>query len=288
MRLAIISDARLPTLPIGGHGLGRSAHDIATGLAARDHEVTLFAGPTSSFASGELRIYESESMITDAYDASEFDVALDTSHQHLLSALRPDYLVANRIADLECKWMPPCAIVNSWYTKLMHPKAIKIATGIDIEAIPFYPTARNGRLVFASAKHAHKGYPFVRSFAEKVGRDLDIVEGALGKDLYDRLGAASALLHPSNIDAAPRLPLEAAACGTPTICYALDGASEHVENGRSGFICNDDDELVTAAQRAETIVRGDVRAWVAATHSIDAMVDAYEDVLVRVFDGWRW
>lgn len=288
MRLAVISDARLPTLPVGGHGLGRSAYDIATGLSKRGHDVVLFAGPTSSFASGELRIYESEGLLVDVYDESEFDAALDTSHQHLLSAFRSDYIIVNRIADRECKWFPPRSVVNSRYMKWANPSAISIPTGIDADSIPFYPTATDNHLVFASAKHVHKGWPFARNFAEKVGRDLDVVEGALGTDLYDRLGAASALLHPSSIDAAPRLPLEAAACGTPTLCFDFDGTSDHVENDVSGFVCKSENEMETACLRLVELARLSVREWAIYHHSIDSMLDSYEDLLFKSVEGWRW
>ena len=57
MKLAVFSDTRQPTKADGGHGLGMSAHSIASGLAARGHDVTLCAGYGSEFGNGRLQTF---------------------------------------------------------------------------------------------------------------------------------------------------------------------------------------------------------------------------------------
>ena len=54
VKLVVFSDTRQPTKADGGHGLGMSAHSIASGLAARGHDVTLCAGHGSEFGNGRL------------------------------------------------------------------------------------------------------------------------------------------------------------------------------------------------------------------------------------------
>lgn len=289
MNLAILSDTRLPTLPDGGHGLGRSAHDIASGLAARGHTVTLFAAYGSQFNSGHLCEYKDEVICANDLNrqGAVFDAILDTSHSHHLSKLRRGWPVVNRIGDRECAWQPPNAVVNSTYMQRKHPNGRLVHTGINVEAIPFFPE-HQGYLAFMSAHFAHKGWPEVQSIARKADMPLRIIENLTGAEKWEALGGAVALLHPSTLDAAPRSPLEAAACGVPTLCLSGDGCSQHVVNGRTGFVADDVSWLPALCTNAWILDRTLVREWVTETHGYEQMIDGYESLLTAVANGERW
>ena len=131
MKIAIFSDTRRPTRADGGHGLGMSAHSIATGLAERGHDVTLCAKNNSEFDNGRLLTFATESEMANWYlNGLEVDVILDTGHHHQLSKFAPNAPVLNRIADMECQYRPPNVVVNSSYMLDGWPGAKLIHTGI--------------------------------------------------------------------------------------------------------------------------------------------------------------
>ena len=287
MRIAVVSDVRLPTLSDGPHGLGRSAHDIASGLAERGHDVTLFAGPGSAFSSGCLIIGDTELQHAQQLRRGTFDGVLDTSHQHHLSRMCPDLPIVNRLGDRECKHHPPNAVVNSRSMQAQFPQARLVRTGVKIDEIPFFDSD-DDYLAFMSAKHAHKGFIEAIRVAERAFKPLRTAETLTGEAKWACMGRALGLLHPSTIDAAPRTPLEAAACGTPTLCLDRDGTQEHVAHGVTGYVCADWTEMVVQVDELARLDRASIRQWVADTHGYGQMIDGYEALLCAVADGERW
>lgn len=288
MRIAILSDTRQPTLPDGGHGLGRSAFDIAAGLLARKHHVTLFAAPGSEF-DGRLVIHDDEitraNYLAQNGTLAAYDAILDTSHHHQLSKLRPAWPVVNRVCDLECKYRPPNVVVNSPFMQAQYGGRL-INTGIKLQDIPLC-VEHDGYLAFMGKQEPRKGWPEVGAVARQSGKPLLIVDGATGAKKWQQLGHAAALLHPS-FDAAPRTPLEAAACGVPTLCLNKSGTPYHVADRLTGYVCSSYEEMSRAVHDTWLLSRYIMREWVADTHGYAAMVTAYEEALTAVADGERW
>lgn len=293
MKIAVLSDTRRPTLPDCPHGLGKSTFDIAAGLALRGHDVTLFAGLGSQFPYGELVVNVQEA---DRIRHDTFDVYLDSSHHHDLSREHPGWPVLNRIADLEYPYDPPNAIVESRYVGERLPRARFVAKGVDVDAISF-SADHDGYLAFLGRINAAKGYRRALHLGERVhfagpneaGAHLPRYAGVLaGADKWRFLGCALGLVLPSINDVAPRTPLEAAACGTPTLCLDGDGTQEHVEDCVSGFICADMTDMAEAVDYLPHLDRRAVRDWVAAHHPLARMIDGYEAALVALADGERW
>lgn len=273
MKIVIISSARAHVSAETASGLGRSLHDLAAGLKARGHDVHVTTDEDESVLAG--------------------DVYLDGSHAHKLSVQLPGLPVLNRIGDRECTYMPPNAVVASDYMARRYSRGRVIPTGIDVRSIPVSRTA-GAHVAWMGLDVPHKGLHTARQAAS--GADVELraagegtILGVLaGEEKWRFLGAAAGLLHPSMIDAAPRTPLEAAACGTPTICLDGDGAAEHVEHCTSGFVCSDIDDMADAIADLELLDRWKVRAWVAETHPLDKMLDRYEAALTAIADGERW
>jgi glycosyltransferase involved in cell wall biosynthesis len=105
---------------------------------------------------------------------------------------------------------------------------------------------------------------------------------------WDILGGAYGLLCPYTIDASPRAPLEAAACGTPTLCFASDGTHEHVKDGISGFICHGIDDMVRYVRDLNKLDPLKMRAWVTAEHDHKATIAELEAQLLAIVNGERW
>lgn len=278
MEIVVLSDERYPTKPDSIGGLSRSLYDLAEGLASRGHEVTLVGAEGSEFPN--LVIWGNP--IPDA------DVYLDGSHAHLLSTKRENVL--NRIGDLECAWKPPNVVVATEYMRGYFPNARIIKTGVKDEGV-FNPTPGN-HLLFMGGTIGRKGPEIARTVARTAGFELRAYGEGLaplrGKEKWEVLSSALALLHPSLADAAPRLPLEAATVGTPTVCLDITGAAEHVAHCVSGFICEDPVEMVEAVRDIVLLDRNAVREWVLAEHSFEQMIDNYEAALEAVCLGERW
>lgn len=85
-------------------------------------------------------------------------------------------------------------------------------------------------------------------------------------------------------------PIEAAACGTPTVAYARGAMPEIIEDGVTGFVVKPDDEeaFVDALRNVKEL---DPKACVANAFqrfSVDKTVQRYLEVFERVLDGERW
>jgi hypothetical protein len=289
VKTAVLSDTRLPTLPDGGHGLGMSAHDIATGLARAGHEITFFCGPGSEFDQGDKREYgtETEAAIWIKNNMGLFDAVLDTSHAHKLSRLCWGAPVLNRIADLECGYNPPNSVVNSAYMKDRYPQAVLVNTGIDAPAA-FYSFQPGTYLLYASAATAKDGWHSLPRLDGMLGGGLRVMSRATGPDKWRMLAGASALVMLSNGSAAPRLPIEAGMMGTPVLCLGGDGAEHHVMHGITGFICNNLAEIVESVPLVPGLDRKKCREHMLAHHSYEAMIQSYDRLLGKVAAGQRW
>jgi glycosyltransferase involved in cell wall biosynthesis len=77
---------------------------------------------------------------------------------------------------------------------------------------------------------------------------------------------------------------EAMACGTPVVAWRNGAAPEVVDDGRTGYIVDDLDEMIDAVKRIDRIDPAACRRHVEEKFSATAMVDAYERVYERVLD----
>jgi glycosyltransferase involved in cell wall biosynthesis len=97
------------------------------------------------------------------------------------------------------------------------------------------------------------------------------------------LGDALALLFPVDWPEPFGLAMvEALACGTPVIARARGSTPEVIAHGRTGFLCETEDEMVRAVGRIGQLRRADCRADFERRFTVARMVDAYLDVYSRV------
>ncbi|MCU1353030.1 MAG: glycosyl transferase group 1 [Acidimicrobiales bacterium] len=121
--------------------------------------------------------------------------------------------------------------------------------------------------------------PLLGGEVEYVGE----VDGAAKREL---LRGASCLLNPMAWDEPfGMVMIESLACGTPVVATRRGAASEIVDDGSTGFLCDDDASFVTALHAAPTLDRRACRASVARRFSVERMVGdhiaVYERMLSR-------
>lgn len=299
MKIGVLSDTRLPSVPHGPHGLGRSAVDICRALSALGHTVTLYGGKDSAWG-GAVVEHTHETQRAHQLDAAQ-DAWVDISHYHDLSKVHPDWPVVNYVLDLECPYTPPNACTNTAYATRQHKSARIVPLGVDVSAIPM-STGKRDYLTFCAKIHPHKGYDLALKVAEAVTAPVYFVgenfsggpvanyRGVMDNDaeLHAWLGGAMGLLSPYRKDAGGRVNLEAAACGTPVLCLDGVATAEHVEHCVSGFVCADVEELIDAVGDLPLLDAQAMRQWVTDYHDLSVMGKALAAACEAVASGERW
>src|SRR3972149_6986660 len=155
MRLAIWSDARLPTSANwAGHGLGHVNLAIAEGLRALRHEVTLFAGFGSEFSGTLIQASREESFYENGL--GDFDAILDAGHDHGASKKFPDAPIVNLSHDRETKPGPNAVFVSEAHKAFHRQSGRVIYNGIDVHDYPLV-TDKDGYVAFLALHEPHKG-----------------------------------------------------------------------------------------------------------------------------------
>ncbi|MHB8466299.1 MAG: glycosyltransferase family 4 protein [Acidimicrobiales bacterium] len=76
--------------------------------------------------------------------------------------------------------------------------------------------------------------------------------------------------------------IEALACGTPVIAFPEGAAPEIVENGRTGWLCDDESEMAHAIGQIDALDRGACRAAVEGYFSVERMVEQHIELFEHV------
>ena len=76
--------------------------------------------------------------------------------------------------------------------------------------------------------------------------------------------------------------IESMACGTPVIAFDRGSAKEIIQDGKTGFLVKDIDEMVEAIKKIEKINRKDCRKLVEKKFTIERMVSDYEKVFYKI------
>lgn len=305
MRIAILSDTRLPThKDFAGHGLGKVVLTIAEGLKKRGHDVKLFAGPGSAW-DGTLITYDTEEMFIQHFmlvPQEPFDVILDSTHQHKLQKVVQPTPIVNLSQDREAE-PGKCAVFSSESHKQFHKSETGkvIPNGVNVDE--FKPVIPNGEhFIYLSMMHTPKAPIMAWNAARLAGvklvmagptppmppADVEYIGPVSGIDKVEFLSRAKALLFGASTEAGPVTPLEAQACGCPVIVSAYGAAEEAVVNGETGFLVRDTLEMVEAIKKIDTIDRAKVRQWAVENRSTEKMIDAYEKVLIAASQGEVW
>ncbi|MCK5219381.1 glycosyltransferase, partial [bacterium] len=103
------------------------------------------------------------------------------------------------------------------------------------------------------------------------------------KEVSDLLRNAKALLFPINWEEPFGLVMiEAMACGTPVIAFNRGSVPEIVKHNKTGFVVENEKEMIEAIKNIDKINRLECRKYVEENFTIEKMIDGYERVYERI------
>lgn len=328
MRIAVLSDAMMPTPTSGSHGLGRVAYTVAEGLLARSHDVVLFAKLGSKF-SGAL-VMPSDAQAMNAYEGEKpiarealklhkefpFDVFLDMGHIHWLSRLLPHLPVVNTYHDIYQPYSRCPVLLSEGQRALMAPEfegARIIPNSLnpaDYDA--FYEPSSPDYALFMGAiselkqpllaieacarlgvKLVMAGQPITGKIPATSASNVEyvgMVEGSHKAELYRH---ARVFLQLGVGESFGLTTLEASLYGTPVVGWPYGGTLDLIRYGVNGSLVvmaggDKVQNVCDAIERAWFIPRQGVRAYAELLCNSERQIDRYEDALGACARGNRW
>jgi glycosyltransferase involved in cell wall biosynthesis len=120
------------------------------------------------------------------------------------------------------------------------------------------------------------------------GAQIRHVESMPYAELMQWMGRAKGFLFPLQWDEPFGMVVaEAMAAGTPVLAYPRGSMPELIEDGGTGFLPPDEDDMVEAAAAVGKLDRRHCRAWVEKRFSVEQMIDGYETVYRRILNSER-
>ncbi len=345
MRIAVIAPPWTPIPPPLYGGIELVVDELARGLVAAGHDVTLFAtGDSTSPVRIKWALEHAEGMrigmavpelrhVLHSYAEISRDV--DIVHDHTVvgpfhAERYPGLAVVTTVhgpfneelTDLYsaiADRVPVICISRAQHAAAPQlPIAGVIHHGIDAEKFPVGDGEGDeegpyllflGRM--APDKGAHRAIEIARKagirvllaakmreawerayYEEQVAPLLGADAVYLGEVTHERkielLAGARALLFPIRWNEPfGMVMLEAFACGTPVLAFPEGAAPEVVEDGKTGFLCVDEEAMVQAVEKVESLSRAHCRASAEGYFATERMVADHVALYERVLSSRR-
>lgn len=191
------------------------------------------------------------------------------------------------------------------------PVADVIYNGLDVNTYEFNDTPED-YVVYLGRLNKEKGVITAIEAAQAAGQNIVVAGNVVGnyewlyflhevqpllnsedhtrfrgevtfKDKVNLLKNAKALLFPiDRREPFGLVMIEAMACGTPVIAFNRGSVPEVVEHGKTGFVVNTKEEMVSAMKNINQIERQACRKRVEENFGLEQMVDKYEQLYERL------
>lgn len=253
-------------------------------------------------------------------DVASFDVIHDFSHQHYAGRLYGTATISMLWNPIVHKYpVSPFNIVclSDWqrqrFEKLYNQKAIVMPMLVDTKKYKPVPHPRRERFLFLGKISPEKGVHLALRYCRELGVELDVVGGLIPSELgssylqsirslcdgehiklhfnvteeekIDFLQNAKAVIYPVQQEEAHWLVgIEAGACGTLTITYAMGAFPEVCY----GFVA--DSEAVFKDMMGNMSWMSGLMpdAWAQGNYSRDVVIPKYLQLYKEVGEGRRW
>jgi glycosyltransferase involved in cell wall biosynthesis len=141
-------------------------------------------------------------------------------------------------------------------------------------------------LLLAGRSHPQDGAYFEREIAPRLGPGVELCGEADHARKVEILGGSDALLCPIQWEEPFGLvAIEAMLTGTPVLGYPHGSFPELVDEGVTGYLVHDVEELASAIARARRLDRAACARRARERFSADRMADAYERILARAAES---
>jgi glycosyltransferase involved in cell wall biosynthesis len=327
LKIWIQSSAFLATPPPSTGGLETVVAEISAALAARGHEVTLFALQGSHIDGVRVvqvapfrRPYDTETAVVDLMERErQPDVLFDHSLYQLAQARWPNLPAVTQSHG----WVKmPAHARNPVFCSRHHGQSHGVADPqvalINVQPADYAlggPMAKRGPALFlgrivpykrvelaialcvgagvplvVAGPQSDAGY-FTTTVEPLIRESVQYVGELAGEQKARHLANACCLMFTSE----PQEPsgtvmLEAMAAGTPVFAYDHGANPEYIVHGRTGFLWKDDDQFIAGLARRcwLDIDPAACRQYVETTFSPAASADRIEALLQRAAKGERW
>jgi glycosyltransferase involved in cell wall biosynthesis len=159
--------------------------------------------------------------------------------------------------------------------------------GVDI-AVRMAQRARWPLLIAAKMREPAELEFFRTAVQPLLGPDVVHVGEVGGTEKLALLRGAAALLNPIRwSEPFGMVMIEALAAGTPVVTFPLGAATEIVEDGVSGYLCRDEDEMVHRLGQLGRLDRAACRRRVVARFSVEQMAQQHERLYRSVLTASR-
>ncbi|MCD4694294.1 glycosyltransferase family 4 protein [bacterium] len=145
----------------------------------------------------------------------------------------------------------------------------------------------NKKLVLAG-KLVERDSEFTKKYIEPFINNKNIIYKGevLGKKKIDLLKNAHCLIQPNRFfEACSNSILEALACGTPVVTVDIGSNKEIVKHGKTGFVVENERELLKAIKNIDKIDRKDCRESIEKNFSLEKMVEGYEKIYEKIINN---
>lgn len=247
--------------------------------------------------------------------------------EYLAKTLNPQYKVCHThhggaSPEWWCKTKPNFKLnfiaISNWMVKVYSMQGItakRCHNGINLNRYPF-KKRKGERFLFLSRISKFKAPHAAIEVAKKAGVPLDVVGATtfvddpnyvsqvksmcdgeqikfIGEvsheDKLQYLQNAKALIVPGAWGEPFGLHVVESLCvGTPVIALADGGIVETMDNGKTGFLCNNVDELAEATKKVPLIKPLKCREHVEKNFSREVMCRSYEKLYLDILEGREW
>ena len=163
-----------------------------------------------------------------------------------------------------------------WLGRIHHGKGLT-------EAVNVANKSKN-KLIIAGNMTCKSDEDYYKTVEAKIdGKQIKYI-GEVGlKKKNELLGNAKALLFPIRWEEAfGFVMIEAMACGTPVIAFKRGSVCEVVKDGKTGFVVENEKEMIEAIKNIDKIDRAECRKHVEKYFTVEKMVDGYEKIYEKI------